>query len=365
MNSSNVGIEQEEKKKARAMKISIHMPRLLAFLGFNIRQLYMIIANDMSEKSLRAGIDRLTDWFNEILKEGEGKWCQIWPRCISTSAFAEILVKYFSDMNLNKKDATTVSINPIRQLDSVVISDCDKTTAIDESRKDKHITLAKEQNDPNKAESEVDGKPTCKLQDDAKFFYKCRECKSIISKKNLCKHLLKVHEVKMNHWNMEPKSLLHFYDREPEVPSMPLPGQSEIAGKLTCILKDDAKTFYKCRHFKCQSMVGKKNLGKHLRKIHKLERNHLNSKALILFHYYGHKSEILSKQIADQSEKPLIMQNNSKQLYNCRFCEHASGSKTNRIRHEYKSHWFDRIVFNLVSKAIWIIDKKENGNYWN
>merc|ERR1712150_181660 len=165
----------------------------------------------------------------------------------------------------------------------------------------------------------------------------------------------------------EPKSLLQFYDHEldavarlPLPRSMQLPGQSEIAGKSTCILQDDAKTFYKCRHFKCQTIVGKKNLGKHLTKIHKLEKNHLNSEPIILFHYYGHKSEILSKQLADQSEKPLIMQDNSKQPHNCRFCENVSGSKSNRHRHEYKLHFFDKIVFNLVSTAIWIIIKKEN-----
>jgi len=94
-NATDVGIELVDKKKVRAEKISTHMPRLLAFLGFDILQLKVIIQNDMSENAYRVGIERLTDWFNEILQEGGGKWCHIWPRCISTSAFSEILVNYF------------------------------------------------------------------------------------------------------------------------------------------------------------------------------------------------------------------------------------------------------------------------------
>merc|ERR1712150_18589 len=107
--SSNIGIEQEAKKIARAKTISIHMPRLLAFLGFDIRQLRVIIIN-MCENSFQIGIEKLTDWFNEILEEREGKWCRIWPRCISTSVFAEILVKYFQDTKLNKNNTIPVSV---------------------------------------------------------------------------------------------------------------------------------------------------------------------------------------------------------------------------------------------------------------
>jgi len=95
--SYNIG--SDNRKKIRARKISIHMPRLLAFLGFNAHHLKMVLTKDSGSNSLQENINKMTEWFNDILEEEEGKWCQIWPRCISTSAFAVILVKYLKNLN--------------------------------------------------------------------------------------------------------------------------------------------------------------------------------------------------------------------------------------------------------------------------
>lgn len=106
------GFSFEEKKRRRAKKISEHMPKVLAFLGFNVRQLNMIIASDTTGNSFQKGAIRLTKWFNEILEESDGKWRKIWPQSITTSAFAEILVKYFSYVEAKKHNHPFQHIGP-------------------------------------------------------------------------------------------------------------------------------------------------------------------------------------------------------------------------------------------------------------
>jgi len=125
--SFNVGIENAYKKKARAKKISIHMPRLLAFLGFDAQHLKMILTNDKGEVLLQENIEKIANWFNDVLEEEEGKWCQIWPRCISTSAFAEILVKYLKHVKCFKtigNDANSVPEYFRDKIRSSVEGDC-------------------------------------------------------------------------------------------------------------------------------------------------------------------------------------------------------------------------------------------------
>merc|ERR1719273_1172599 len=73
--STTYSSDFDEKKRIRAKKISEHMPKLLAFLGFNNNQLNVIIGTYVNEDySYDQGIIRLTEWMNDILKEGGGKW---------------------------------------------------------------------------------------------------------------------------------------------------------------------------------------------------------------------------------------------------------------------------------------------------
>jgi len=123
--SYNVGdqtleMSQKTKKVSRASKLSVHMPRLLAILGFDTEQLKMILKNNGFGQTLEANVNVLTDWFNDILNEEGYKW---WPRCISTSAFAEILVIYLKNVKVIDNDETPVSkpeikISPLNKNDN-------------------------------------------------------------------------------------------------------------------------------------------------------------------------------------------------------------------------------------------------------
>jgi len=110
-NSYNVGdptleLSQKTKKFSRASKLSVHMPRLLAILGFDTQQLKMILKNSGFGQTLQANVNVLTEWFNDVLNEEGYKW---WPSCISTSAFAEILVIYLRNVKVTDDGETPVS----------------------------------------------------------------------------------------------------------------------------------------------------------------------------------------------------------------------------------------------------------------
>jgi len=102
-NSFNVGFDRTDKKISRVKKISVHLPRFLAYLGIDIKQLKTTLAMNIVGNSLQANIDLLAEWFYDILDEYGYKW---WPRCISPSALAEILVIYLENVKSIENDAT-------------------------------------------------------------------------------------------------------------------------------------------------------------------------------------------------------------------------------------------------------------------